>query len=334
MSSRSQSCDQEFLPRGELRHLINPESVFRELTKDLSAIHSPKNIRGFAETVCSEIEVIRDNKIKIKSFRKIFALLVLVEKTSSIPLFIEEDVSDLDLPLLHIKNDQINGLCRKGTTSAELRLISRCFKPPQWSPVKLRNFQEWQWTMLAPFFSRDDDGDIKHYTLPDQCILPFIHRHDGAKEDDDKTGGFGRVLMVRLHKDHHNFHKGKVSDQKFAVKQQLYEHDRDAFKKEISILKSFSGELGHRHIVSLLATYEQFKLFHLIFYRAEGDLFAFWNDINIQPHFNSRNVTWMVEQCAGIAEALLRLHRHLTDTVGCSAEYEVQSGVTGTCYIW
>jgi serine/threonine protein kinase len=166
--------------------------------------------------------------------------------------------------------------------------------------------------MLAPFFSRDDCGDVKHYTLEDHHIMPFVAPENGQNEDADRRGGYGKVLMVRIHKDHHNFRDQKLCGRGFAIKQQLYETDREAFKREISILKRFSGERSHKHIVSLLATYEQFRKFHLVFYRAEGDLFTYWKELELHPVFDHRNVTWMAEQCGGIVEALLKLHRHLT----------------------
>jgi hypothetical protein len=310
--NHNHSHDQEFLPRGELCRLIYPKSVARELTKDLVSIHTSEQIDRYAEAVCSETRVLHRGKAKIKTFRKIFALLVIVEATSSISLFLEEDVSDLDLPLIPIKYQGSNGLCLKDTSGKPSTTPLNCFKHPKWSPIKRRNFQEYQWKMLAPFFSRDDCGDVKHYTLEDQHIMPFVAPEHGQDENADRTGGFGKVLMVRIHKDHHNFRDQRLCDRGFAIKQQLYECDREAFKKEISILKRFSGERSHRHIVSLLATYEQFRKFHLVFYRAEGDLFAYWREIETHPVFNHRNVTWMTEQCAGIAEALLKLHRHLT----------------------
>jgi hypothetical protein len=77
-------------------------------------------------------------------------------------------------------------------------------------------------------------------------------------------------------------------------------------------LKRFSGQRSHPHIVSLLATYEQFKKFHLIFYRAEGDLMTFWKELKGRPDTNKQNVLWMVKQCRGLADGLLKLHRLLT----------------------
>jgi serine/threonine protein kinase len=122
---------------------------------------------------------------------------------------------------------------------------------------------------------------------------------------------FGRVFMVRIHPEHHNFRSPPHCYRGFAIKQ-LLQNDRVSFKREVDILKKFSGEKRHPHVVSLLATYEQFNKFHLIFYRAEGNLFKYWKKINPSPEFNYDNVVWMAKQCAGIAHGLLRLHKHHT----------------------
>jgi hypothetical protein len=302
----------EFLPKGLLCTLINTQSVAQELDQQLSDIHTPEEISRYAERICSETEVERRGKLKIKSFRKIFALLVLVEATKFILQFLEEDVSDIDLPLTLVKYKGIDGLCRRNTTGQDAGEPLKCLRRPKWSTTKLRLFEYYQWKVLAPFFFQDENGDVKHYKLNDQHILPFMALDDMAEEDAEREGGFGRVQMVGIHPDHHNFRAEKSCGRGFAVKQQIYEEHRDSFKKEIIILKKFSGVRSHPHVVSLLATYEQFKKFHLIFYRAEGDLFTYWKELRSQPKINQRNVLWVAEQCRGIVDGLLKLHRLLT----------------------
>lgn len=282
--------------------------------KDLSHIHTPEKIRNYAEAVCRETEVMHGGKQKIKSFRKIFALLVLAETSSSIPLFLDEDVSDLDLPLASLQVRGTIELRRKDESGKPSQVPLQSFRHGMWSPNKLWNFNKYQWIMLAPFFSQDKSGDVKHYLLRDQHILPFVASQQADDDNAEYHGGFGKVFMVRIHEEHHNFGDRKLCDRGFAIKQ-LYESDRESFKKEVNILKKFSGERSHRHIVSLLATYEQFNKFHMIFYRAEGDLFRYWKEIEARPQFNYGNVLWVAEQGAGIADGLLRLHKHRTFTL-------------------
>ena len=302
--------DQSFLPKRDLFRLITPESVARELSNVLGVSFTAAQIKSLAQSVCTETEIKQNGKTKIKSFRKIFALLVIAEASSTIPRFLDENVSDLDLPLIPIKAPGIRGFSRKNSTNPLI-----CFE--RWSPMKLRNFHDNQWRMLAAFFSHDGSGDVKHYKLQDQHILPFVASSGKGDDDVEIRGGYGRVFMVHIHGDHHNFPDvaSQVCDQGFAVKQQLYDTDRQSFEKEAYILKLFSGPHGHAHIVSLLATYEHSGKYHLIFHRAESNLLTFWKQVERQPTFDYGNILWMSEQCAGIAEGLHRLHKRLTFTL-------------------
>jgi serine/threonine protein kinase len=321
-----------FLPKAQLGGLVNPDSVFRELSKSLSQTLGKPHIKKCADNVCIEKEVILDSgEKKIKSFRKIFALLVLVEKSSSIGLFLDEDVSDLDLPLATIKIGGLIELRRKNASGGPSSVPLNCFS--QWSPVRKKDFEEYQWTMLAPFFTQGEYNDVKHYVLKDQHILPFVLT-DGQEDDNDEHhGGFGKVFMVHIHADHHNFRAPMHYERGFAIKQ-LLQRDRSLFRKEVDVLKKFAGKNSHRHVVSLLSTYEQFNKFNLIFYRAEGNLFNYWENINPSPEFAYSNVLWMAEQCAGIAHGLLKLHRHYTivaadDILDHEEEEEFKRGSTG-----
>lgn len=302
----------KFIPKEELCRVVNLESVTRELIKKLSQVHSPEQLKAYARAICGETEILRKNKKVIKSYRKIFALLVLVDAASSILLFLEEDVSDLELPMTLVELEGTDGLYRQGDQDEK---PLKCFKHKMWSPFKLESFQEKQWWMLAPFFARDEDGAVKHYVLQDEHILPFLPLALSNKAADritHKAGGYGKVLMVRIHNEHHNFQGSTICDRGFAVKQQLYEEHREAYKKEIAILKKFTEDQSHEHVVSLLASYEQFNKFHLIFYRAEGDLSEYWKQIQQTPRFTHNNVLWVAKQCAGLADALSKLHRRLS----------------------
>ncbi|KAF1850768.1 uncharacterized protein K460DRAFT_274684, partial [Cucurbitaria berberidis CBS 394.84] len=299
----------KFIPKEDLCRVVNTDSVTRALMKELSQVHSHEQIRSYAKVICTELETneIQRGKAKIKSFRKIFALLVLVEAASSIVRFLDEDVSDQDLPLTLVRRQGTDELYRKGNRNKK---PLRCFKL---SPVKLENFQEYQWWMLAPYFSPGEDGVMKHYILQDDHILPFVDPDDADEGGVViKTGGYGRVLMVRIHPDHHNFRDRQLCERGFAIKQQIYDSDRDTFKREVRVLKEFSGDRSHPHVVSLLATYEQFRKFHLIFYRAEGDLFDHWKKMKPRPDLTYSNVVWVATQCTGIAEGLLKLHKLLS----------------------
>jgi hypothetical protein len=285
---------QEFLPEEDLYKLINTQSVGQELRNSLGQMHTPTSIDSFTRNVCGETQVLSNGKKKFRTYRKIFALLVLVGATVATPFFLEKEVSDLSLPLSANTFD--------------------CFEDLNWSPIQIRTFQDYQWKMMAPFFAKGKHGDVIHYPLLDEHILPFVST-SGSENNVEKLGGSARVTMVRIHEAHHDFHDQRSRNIKFAVKQQLHADGKEILKNEIAVLKKFSGAgRGHKHIISLLATFEQFDKLNLLFYRADGDLFAYWSEVQSLPSFTYGNIHWVAEQCEGLMEALLKVHKHLTFT--------------------
>lgn len=91
----------------------------------------------------------------------------------------------------------------------------------------------------------------------------------------------------------------------------LSSHDKDRFKQEFDMLVTFSGDY-HRHLISLLATYQQGDEYYLIFPWASGDLRSYWRDINPKPIVDHDTITWVAEQCYGIARGLGKIHKHQT----------------------
>ncbi|KAF4982593.1 hypothetical protein FZEAL_1825 [Fusarium zealandicum] len=327
MHKGQQRC---FLPKRQLDHLINIESVTQELYAQGHPFDAVEQVAG---EVCTEEKVaLADGKERIRSYRQIFAILVFIGQSSSIRFFMKDGVSDLDLPLVesvdpededwtylyHNDSHRVNPLlCTEDCK--EIDWETRC-----WSPEQKRHFCEYQWMMLAPFFYLGDYNHVNHYCLKDQHLLPFIEDskspaaevHRNEETDmvlvDESEGGFSTVFMVWIHPEHHNFYDSKPDHGRgFAIKR-LLKADDDAFRREVDMLKKFGGEGTHPHVVSILATYEQFGKYHLIFHRADGDLFRYWKEIEPNPSFDYDTVIWLAKQFAGLAEGLLRFHKHYT----------------------
>ncbi|KAG6354471.1 hypothetical protein INS49_004488 [Diaporthe citri] len=87
--------------------------------------------------------------------------------------------------------------------------------------------------------------------------------------------------------------------------------DEAQFDQEKEMLVTFSGN-ANPHLISLLATYEQYNEYYLIFPWAEGDLQSFWRDLDPKPSMTHDSVLWVAEQCFGVAKGLLAIHRHQT----------------------
>jgi serine/threonine protein kinase len=96
----------------------------------------------------------------------------------------------------------------------------------------------------------------------------------------------------------------------FAIKC-LRSGDMEDFKKEVEMLKKFSND-SHPHLISLLATYEQLDIFHLVFHWADADLYNFWTKAKPNPTFEFDTVIWLAEQCEGIADGLSKIHCYET----------------------
>jgi hypothetical protein len=205
-----------FFPRALLSSLVTEDCVFNELTRTLSG-HNRNQIRQYAKQICKEEPLPQDEDDyrppMIKSFKKIFVILVLIEETSSITQFLAEDVNinDLDLPLSRIPVNGSNTrfhLRSKREPEKELE----CFW--KWSQFKIRSFEEWQWTTISQFFHKGTYKDVKHFPLHDSVMLPFTMDSRRGMVSEGRVefeGGFGRVFKVNIHRDHHNFDLRDVS---------------------------------------------------------------------------------------------------------------------------
>lgn len=204
-----------YFPRALLSTLVTVECVIEELTNKLRETHTTSVIRDYANKICEECAQPIDSEDhrppKIKSFKKIFVILVLIEKLSSISKFLDENLNDLDLPLVK---------SLKGGNGArfDLRRLHaqdkslECFEG--WYQLHITLFEEWQWTTVAPFFHKGTcNKEVQHFPLDKSVMLPF--KTDGRRDENIDTrteieGGFGCVFKVELHPDHHNFDLPKV----------------------------------------------------------------------------------------------------------------------------
>lgn len=340
-----------FFPQSAFADIVTEEVVAEELRRCCSGLDT-STTRQLSYTICGP-----------KSFRRIFTLLVLVDRLSDIALFINEDVSDCDLPLGKIPYHDSNlfQLSRTGHTHDPPQPLS-CFN--SWDTVAVWSFEEWQWTTLAPFFKSGKNKNVKHFILPDQIPLPFTQDSRYGVDFKAIQGGFSTVSTVQIHPAHHNFKNtevgypasnrpdnltmaslltswlGQRSDSVFAIKR-LNTQDRAQFKREVDMLMTFSDN-AHPHLISLLATYEQFSTFHLIFPLAEADLQSYWKEKNPRPSMDHDTVLWVAQQCYGISSGLSRIHRHKTVNFNRLNDGDFQqishdSGVhslTNTGHVW
>lgn len=199
-----------FLPQKELAALMTEAHVKQELHQCFEDLDST-TIAQFARKICGTTAGQGEH---VSSFKKIFAILVLCEKPNAIPKFLEEDISDSDLPLLKTtpsgtSSPNIYHLARRGQQDT-----LKCFHG--WSHTAVWRFEEWQWSTIAPFFHRGGKKYVPHLELQDQVALPF--EQDSRFPDKTRTyqrlefeGGFSNVFKVRIHPDHHDLSEPGVS---------------------------------------------------------------------------------------------------------------------------
>ncbi|WQF89421.1 Putative protein kinase [Colletotrichum destructivum] len=340
-----------FLPKVDLERIINPESVVQELAERRQCSLDDVQLCQQAEAVCNEQHVdLGGGKHRTRSFRSVFAILVLIGKSNSIGMFMKENVSDLDLPL-KTRDDPSRPECydlyRKNSEGNPHVMPLDCSN--DWSPGEREQFYQQQWKMLAPFFFLSAYNHVNHYPLTEEHLpfikcqndyLGYVHRStdDGQSQDGEIRGGTSQVYMVWIHPDHHNFHQNNRHmldpGRGFAIKK-LEDENRVKFDREIEMLKKFTGRGFHPHVVSILATYSRFGKYHLIFNRADGDLFDYWKAVYKVPEFDYDTVLWVSKQLAGLASGLLRFHRHHTNSKKASKEparAENNGNGGGVCY--
>lgn len=317
-----------FFPEITLASIISAVSVEQELTSCLGGKIDPQAVSELTHKICGIPKA-----PGLSSYKKIFTILVLCDKLEAIQRFIDAEITDGHLPLAKVP------VRRKHTSTNTFSLASTkhssigakpldCFRG--WKFAAIRTFEEWQWTTLAPFFHPPERKNVEHFLFGDQIPLPFIS--DSRFDDYDRMydrleyeGGFSSVFKVEIHPEQHAFHDSIFPPQKhighshsvkpkmFAIKC-LLSRSKVEFKREVDMLIKFSGN-SHDHLISLQATYEQFRRFYLIFPCAEGDLRDYWKNKNPNPSMDMQTVRWVSKQCSGIAAGLSEIHRYKSNNL-------------------
>ncbi|OIW24583.1 kinase-like protein [Coniochaeta ligniaria NRRL 30616] len=319
---RSDVCQREFLPRHQLVRLVNKPAVEAELRRSQYSIikriqtlfdssPSDRNLSAEAQKICGTthhqswgVHLETDNEHikempapKEKTYRGIFAILVLIGRPSRIRDFVEEEVCDADLPLEAPNKAKPWDLRRKKVPDKPLHCFSR------WRHNTVKSFEERQWTVYAPFLGQDERRLPLFFQIPHRTVLPFT-----KWERKYPAGGYGQVYRAEIHPDHHAFQQvieGQTPQkQVFAIKQLSNKSEPD-FRKEFVILRTVS-KIGHPHLISLLGAYEHQEYFHFIFPWAAADLATYWQEN--KPKNDVDTPRWLAEQCAGLAGGLSTIH--------------------------
>ncbi|KAK0744301.1 hypothetical protein B0T21DRAFT_407412 [Apiosordaria backusii] len=259
----------EFLPRSVLSTILPQEEVNFHLQTCLRPRLRNRDIqRWYASRICSTQ----------RPFLKIFAILVLLGKMGCILDFIDEDVTDEDLPFVPPPGSK--GVFSDLRLQAQPNVAIRCFQ--RWSIFHVRLFESTQWPFLAPVFTIG--------------IEPYGR---------ESVNGMIGVSKVQIHPDHHVFStQGNV----FGTMYISCPHDN--IEEEVKYLNFAATRKQPDHVTPVLAVISNEGLagYRLIFPWPEAMLSTYWEQINPNPIMTVDTVRWFVKQCAGLATAMFKLH--------------------------
>lgn len=205
-------------------------ALCKVLTRDriLQALQGSRDIFASADElesyanrirpVYTEVKDILDSSILFKpsskpeSYLKILAILLLIDKVPSIKQFIDEGISDSDLPLELPKITPRNWNQVHSRKTGVDKGLHEFFR--HWRRTELYHFNQYQFEVTVPFFEYQP-GNAVHYNLPPRTVLPWLAL--GDMTDDAgvprplsgslHVGGFGSIRQVRIDPSSHSFHE-------------------------------------------------------------------------------------------------------------------------------
>lgn len=188
--------DAWFFPRGSVEAIITEEEVAKVIAGGRRHLEVPLTdnaISDYARRVCRE--QLPDGTES--SYRKMFAILVLMERGWEIVLFVDEGICDANLPLKAVDTGD-DGLPPTMRLESDPDTDLACMR--DWGLMAHENFERWQWAMLAPFFARGKRRQAWFYELSARDVLPWTSEQSSLYQ-----GGYGCISKVEIHPSHHNF---------------------------------------------------------------------------------------------------------------------------------
>ncbi|KAI8632765.1 kinase-like domain-containing protein [Xylariaceae sp. FL1651] len=279
---RAEGPDNWFIPKDQLRYILNQPSVKEEIIT-LFGEQPPEQLEELVDRICG-----REVDLGLNVCRKIFAVLLMIDQARSIKQFTAHDVSDADIPLKPNQEDQftITALHKQqDSTSTHIELDG-------WSNTNYRNFLKYQWRVNAPFFTKDTNHHDQIPILENQAILPWI-------PNDELKGK--------------HFQSGHSESQSIFALKKLHRKEYITVAPEIETLRRFSLE-DETHLIQLLTAFYWNHECYLLFPWANGgSLDDLWQNNAISP-LSKEIMIWISDQCHGIAQGLRQIHeRQLSD---------------------
>ncbi|KAK1991583.1 kinase domain-containing protein [Colletotrichum falcatum] len=278
--------ERKYVPIDVLDELVTMEGIYKELCR------SPKHqvlMRGSRRHLAER--VVNSNA------RKLFLVLVLLDRCSDMDKLLKSGLTDNDLPLVKQGHSFRSDTDRGKSFSL----------PPKWSGPTADQFLEKQYRVLAPVFGTSGEHRMFHPRRP----MPFQNIDESGKE-----GSNSFVYYAEIRPGHQRFSGTGPHSNEIVLKEFIRRNQHD-FETERNNLASIRGLGDNKHITQYLETFTQGDRSYIIFpYARGGDLENFWDTQKSRPR-NRALALWCLEQMLGLAEGLRVLHQFLGDDKNC-----------------
>ncbi|CAG9993944.1 unnamed protein product [Clonostachys byssicola] len=283
-----------FIPRDRFEEILTPEKVYL-IIHNLKCYGEVQDKHAVAQDICFGDE-------RGAPRLRIFAILLLMDRSEDIIKFIEDGVCD-------------NCVLLTGwPTSCSIHGRHNVLE--HYMPEDLEIFIGWRCIFSAPYIKIRRNMH-SHYILQHGHCLPMkvctVFSND-TEERVAQKGGFSKVYKVQIPNSQYNDELDDRHDRCFALKELTSESgQREAFRAELE----FSLYLSHlggekKHLNRLLASFERHikgghSRYYFLFDWADGDLNQFWKS-NEASRLDTNHEVWMAEQMSGLIEALKLIH--------------------------
>ncbi|KAK8034542.1 hypothetical protein PG993_009537 [Apiospora rasikravindrae] len=260
----------KFIPLDAQEEIIHASSVRRELARKPNLSHS--ELDELVTFICPG----KRNGDGSPRGTKLFAVLCLISRLSSIQAFKQEGISDCHLPFIR---------------DGQNRLVPRNYRGSfdlfeTWRPKTVDEFEIYQWYTLTPFMQTRSLG-----LLDDGITLPWTQYSDVAE------GGHSSVY--------------KEGSTYFALKE-LKSKDPSIFDGECD---SFKKSGRHEHLTELLTSFKHKGRYYLLFpWAYGGTLENLWGKSQPKPAYAGPQ--WVAQQAQGLVDGLFRVHHVKSNQTG------------------
>lgn len=193
----------KYIPINQQNRLITPDKVYEVMAATMKHAN-----HGYIQHIVDQIykprkigDQVAKGEKSSTSRRKLFAILVMVDKPNEILSFIQEDIWDAHLPFRRTSNTvewENDGILEVHQIPEIDRVVNYRLA---WREVD--QFEMYQWYFLAPVFELNSPT-MEHHKLTKNTPLPFTFMEEDPDISTYYDGGFGVVRKVRIHPAHYD----------------------------------------------------------------------------------------------------------------------------------